>query len=60
MDKDRIAGSIEQAKGVIKEGVGKATGNTKLTVEGEAEQVLGKVRQAAGRMKDAARDALKK
>lgn len=60
MDKDRIAGSIEQAKGVIKEGVGKATGNTKLAVEGEAEQVLGKVRQAAGRMKDAARDALKK
>lgn len=60
MDKDRIAGSIEQAKGVIKEGVGKATGNTKLAVEGEAEQVLGKVRQAVGRTKDAARDALKK
>ncbi|OYU34503.1 CsbD family protein [Novosphingobium sp. PASSN1] len=60
MDKDRIAGSIEQAKGVIKEGVGKATGNTKLAVEGEADQVVGKVRQAAGRMKDAARDALKK
>ena len=60
MDKDRIAGSIEQAKGIVKEGVGKATGNTKLVVEGEADQVLGKVRKAAGRLKDAARDAVKK
>ncbi|MBX9665915.1 MAG: CsbD family protein, partial [Novosphingobium sp.] len=60
MDKDRIAGSIEQAKGIIKEGVGKATGNTKLVVEGETDQVLGKVQKAAGRLKDAARDAVKK
>lgn len=60
MDKDRIAGSIEQAKGVVKEGVGKVTGNTKLAIEGEADQVAGKVRQAVGRTKDAARDALKK
>lgn len=60
MDKDRIAGSIEQAKGIVKEGVGKATGNTRLVVEGEAEQVLGKARNATGRLKDAARDALKK
>ena len=60
MDKDRIAGSIEQAKGIVKEAVGKATGNTKLVVEGEADQVLGKVQDAVGRLKDAARDAVKK
>ncbi len=60
MDKDRIAGSLGQAKGIVKEAVGKATGNTKLVVEGEADQVLGKVQNAAGRLKDAARDAVKK
>lgn len=60
MDKDRIAGSIKQAKGIVKEGVGQATGNTKLVVEGETDQVLGKVQTAAGRLKDAARDAVKK
>jgi uncharacterized protein YjbJ (UPF0337 family) len=60
MDKDRIEGSIEQAKGIVKEGIGKATGNTKLVIEGEAEQVIGKVRKAAGRLKDDARDAVKK
>ncbi len=60
MDKDRIAGSAEQAKGFIKEGIGKVTGNTKMVVEGEAEQALGKIRNAAGRMKDAARDTLNK
>ena len=60
MDKDRIAGSIEQAKGFVKEGVGKVTGNTKMVVEGEAEQVLGKVRTAVGRLKDEARDPVKK
>ena len=60
VDKDRIAGSIEQAKGIVKEAVGKATGNTKLVVEGEADQVLGKVQDAVGRLKDAARDAVKK
>ncbi len=30
MDKDRIKGSFEQAKGAVKEGIGKATGDEKL------------------------------
>ena len=48
MDKDRIKGSVEQAKGVVKEAVGKATGDAKLDVEGRNEKAAGKVQNAAG------------
>ena len=60
MDKDRIKGSVEQAKGVVKEVVGKATGDAKLEVEGRNEKAAGKVQNAVGGVKDAMRDALKK
>lgn len=58
MNKDRIQGSAEQAKGKIKETVGKATGDAKLQGEGKADQVAGKFQNAVGGMKDAAREAL--
>ena len=48
MDKDRIKGSVEQAKGVVKEAVGKAMGDAKLEVEGRNEKVAGKVQNAVG------------
>ena len=38
MDKERIKGSYEQAKGSVKEAVGKATGDEKLETEGKAGQ----------------------
>ena len=37
MDKDRINGSANQAKGAVKETVGKAVGDTKLQTEGTAD-----------------------
>ena len=43
MDKDRIKGTVEQAKGAVKEGVGKAAGDPKLEVEGRNEKAAGKV-----------------
>lgn len=55
MDKDRIEGSGKQAKGAIKEGVGKLTGDKKLEVEGKGDKLAGKVQNAAGGMKDALR-----
>jgi uncharacterized protein YjbJ (UPF0337 family) len=55
MDKDRIKGSAEQAKGKVKEVAGKATGDKKLQGEGKAEKVGGKIRNAVGGLKDAAR-----
>jgi uncharacterized protein YjbJ (UPF0337 family) len=42
VDKDRIQGSAEQAKGKVKEVVGKVTGDSKLEGEGKAEQFKGK------------------
>jgi uncharacterized protein YjbJ (UPF0337 family) len=55
MDKDRIEGSAEQAKGKIKEVAGKVTGDAKLEGEGTAEKTAGKVQNAVGGVKDAAR-----
>ena len=49
----RIA--AQQAKGKVKEVVGKATGDKKLEGEGKADKIGGKVRNAVGGMKDALR-----
>jgi uncharacterized protein YjbJ (UPF0337 family) len=59
MDKDRIAGAAKQAKGAVKEAVGKAVGDKKLVAEGKSDKVEGKVQNAVGGLKDAVRDALK-
>jgi uncharacterized protein YjbJ (UPF0337 family) len=58
MNKDRVEGSIEQAKGKVKEVAGKATGDAKLEGEGKAQQVAGKVQNAVGGAKDALKDSL--
>jgi uncharacterized protein YjbJ (UPF0337 family) len=55
MDKDRVAGSMEQAKGKIKEVAGKATGDSKLEAEGAAQKTGGKIQNAVGGFKDALR-----
>ena len=60
MDKDRVEGSAEQAKGKIKEAVGKVLGDKKAETEGQAEQIKGKVQNAVGGVKDAVRDAVRK
>ena len=59
MDKDRIEGSANQAKGAIKEAAGKVTGDAKLQAEGAADKAAGKVQNAVGGAKDALRDAAK-
>jgi uncharacterized protein YjbJ (UPF0337 family) len=55
IDKDRIEGSAEQAKGKVKEWTGKATGDKKTEAEGKAENMKGKAQNAVGGIKDAAR-----
>jgi uncharacterized protein YjbJ (UPF0337 family) len=55
VDKDRIKGSAEQAKGKVKELAGKLTGDSKLKSEGKADQLKGKVQSAVGGVKDALR-----
>jgi uncharacterized protein YjbJ (UPF0337 family) len=55
MDKDRIKGSAAQAKGAVKETVGKAFGDKKLETEGKTDKAAGKVQNAVGGLKDAVR-----
>ena len=57
MDKDRIAGSANQAKGAAKEAAGKLIGDAKLKAEGAADKAKGKIQNAVGGAKDAIRDA---
>ena len=59
MNKDRIEGSANQAKGAVKEAAGKMTGDAKLQAEGAADKAAGKVQNAVGGMKDAVKDATK-
>jgi len=55
VDKDRVGGSLEQAKGKVKEVAGKVTGDSKLEGEGKADQVKGKIQNAIGGIKDTLR-----
>ncbi len=52
MDKDRVAGSAKQVKGTVKQAVGKALGDAKLELEGNADKIEGKVQNAIGSFKD--------
>jgi uncharacterized protein YjbJ (UPF0337 family) len=55
MDKDRIEGSADQAKGKVKEVAGKVIGDSKLEGEGKADQVSGKIQNTIGGIKDSLR-----
>ena len=55
VDKDRVAGSLEQAKGKAKEVAGKVTGDSKLESEGKTDQVKGKIQNTIGGIKDTLR-----
>jgi uncharacterized protein YjbJ (UPF0337 family) len=55
MDKDRIKGSAEQAKGAVKEAAGKILGDKKLETDGKTDKAAGQVQNAIGGLKDAVR-----
>jgi uncharacterized protein YjbJ (UPF0337 family) len=57
MDKDRIEGSLEQAKGKDKEVAGKVIGDAKLETEGTSQKTAGKIQNAVGGLKDTVREA---
>jgi uncharacterized protein YjbJ (UPF0337 family) len=59
VDKNRIEGALEQAKGSIKEAAGKVIGDQKLEAEGKADKMAGKAQSAVGGAKDTVRDAVK-
>lgn len=60
VDKNRVQGAFDQAKGAVKEGLGNLTGDDKLKAEGLADKAKGKAESAVGGAKDAVRDAAKK
>ncbi len=55
MTEDRTRGEWDQAKGVIKEKVGKITGDRSTEVSGKLDQVKGKLEKKIGEAKDAIR-----
>ncbi|HET9716742.1 MAG TPA: CsbD family protein [Pseudolabrys sp.] len=52
MNKERVQGAADQAKGKVKELAGKASSDTKLEAEGKVQKVGGKVQNTIGGMKD--------
>ncbi|WP_404979103.1 CsbD family protein [Bradyrhizobium sp. SHOUNA76] len=57
MDREHVKGAADKAKGAIKEGAGKLTGDKDMETEGEIDKAKGSAHNAAGDVKDAARDA---
>jgi uncharacterized protein YjbJ (UPF0337 family) len=57
MDREHVKGAADKAKGAIKEGSGKLSGDKDMETEGKLDKVKGSAHNAAGDVKDAARDA---
>jgi uncharacterized protein YjbJ (UPF0337 family) len=55
MDKDRIEGAANQAKGAVKQAAGQVTGDKKLQAEGTLDKAKGRVESAVGGAKEALR-----
>lgn len=53
VDKNRVEGAADKAKGSIKEAAGKVTGDSKLQAEGKADKAGGAVKNAVGGVADA-------
>ncbi len=53
---DKIKGKAQEAVGAVKEGVGKATGDTETQASGMADKAKGRGNQTKGGVKEAASD----
>ncbi len=60
VDENRVQGAFDKAKGAVKEGVGKLTGDEKMQAEGMADKAKGHGESAVGGAKDTVRDAADK
>ena len=59
IDKDRIAGSVKEIKGAVKQAAGKVVGDVKLESQGKAEKTEGKIQNAIGGLKDTLKETRK-
>lgn len=57
---EKTKAKAQQAKGAVKDAVGKATDNAKLKTECKIDQAAGKAKDAVAQIKDATRDAAEK
>lgn len=60
MDKNRVAGAAKQARGAGKEAIGKAVGDTKSRVDGNADKAVSGIQSAIGGAREAPRGGLNK
>jgi uncharacterized protein YjbJ (UPF0337 family) len=60
MEKEQVTGKVDELKGKMKQGVGKATNNRGLQGEGVVDETKGKVKQAYGDVKNTIKRADKK
>ncbi len=56
MDRNRVEGAGDKAKGNLKEGLGNLTGDEKLKAEGKMDKAGGAVKNAVGGIADTIRD----
>jgi len=49
--KDKVKGTLHEARGKVKEMAGKITDNPKLEAKGKAEKIAGKAQGKIGRLK---------
>ncbi len=60
VDENRVSGAMDKAKGAIKDGIGKLTGDEKMQAEGKMDKAEGGAKSTVGGAKDAVRDAADK
>lgn len=53
-----IEKKLDQAKGAVKEGVGKVTGDKKMEIEGAVEKAAAKVKEVGENVKDSVEGAV--
>lgn len=58
-NKDEIEGKFDQAKGSIKEGIGRAVDDDEMEAEGRADRAGGKLQEGYGEAKRKVGDAIK-
>ncbi|MBN6774083.1 CsbD family protein [Pseudomonas granadensis] len=57
---DKVKGMANEAVGNVKQGVGKATDNSRLQAEGKVQERKGEAQQAVGNTKDAVKKGVDK
>ena len=60
LNRNERNGTVDQAKGKVKQAVGTLTGNDKLKAEGQVDETVGKVESAVGRTGHKVGDAVTK